>query len=309
MGIFLSILKIIGIILLYILAFVLILVLIILICPIHYEGRAAFNETANVHVKVGWLLIIRVFVDVVENKPDFVVKLFGLRVFPRKKKKGKEKEKDTEKEPAPHILTDEKEEKDDEKPKEETAEEKTDAVTCAEKTEDEEVTEEAEKIPLPEKLENLLERGIYIWDNTTCVIADESSSLFRFFSRKSTKNSIVWTKDFLLKVLNHIRPKKLEGNLEFGMDDPAMTGYIFAGLAQFYDFYYKKFGLMPNFEGQTIKGELEFNGRIVLGYLVVKAGRLYLRKQFRQFIKNAKGLKNETMKNIEKIKDGITNYG
>ena len=87
MGIFLSILKVIGIILLCILAFVLFLVLVVMICPIHYEGTAEFDEKANARIKVGWMLFIRFYLNVVDNKLDYAVKLFGLRVFPRKKKK------------------------------------------------------------------------------------------------------------------------------------------------------------------------------------------------------------------------------
>ena len=313
MGIFLSILKVIGIILLCILAFVLFLVILILVCPINYRGDARFEEKADAHVKVGWMFFIRFYLDVKDNKPDYAAKLFGIRVFPKKKKEEKEDE---------HLFSEAKSEAEDKKTDEKDAdsvkkaEEKTGEKTekkTGEKTEIAEASgneeEQEEKTPLIEKIENLAEKVIHIWDNTTCALADEKSVLFRFISRKSTKNSLIWTKDFLIKVLWHIRPRKLKGSLELGLDDPATTGYIFAALSQFYDAYYENFELTPEFEEKTIKGELELKGHIVLGYIVMKALRLYLRKQFRQFLKNAKGLKNDTMKNIEKIKDGITNYG
>ena len=313
MGIFLSILKVIGIILLCILAFVLFLVILILVCPINYRGDARFEEKADAHVKVGWMFFIRFYLDVKDNKPDYAAKLFGIRVFPKKKKEEKEDD---------HLFSEEESDAEDKKTGDKDAdsvkkaEEKTEEKTgekTGEKTEIAETSgneeEQEEKTPLIEKIENLAEKVIHIWDNTTCALADEKSVLFRFISRKSTKNSLIWTKDFLIKGLWHIRPRKLKGSLELGLDDPATTGYIFAALSQFYDAYYENFELTPEFEEKTIKGELELKGHIVLGYIVMKALRLYLRKQFRQFLKNAKGLKNDTMKNIEKIKDGITNYG
>ena len=309
MGVFLSVLKIIGLILLNILCFVLLLVLIILIAPIHYEGEVSFDEKANAKIKVGWLLFIRFYLNVVDNKLDYAAKLFGLQVFPKKKKKKKGKEEEEEQEEiSGHMISEAKTEPEEEKPEKEAEkkeEEKPEIVEAEEKEEE----KEKDDTPLIDKIGNVVERAVYVVDNTTCALADENSAIFRFLSRRSTKNSFVWTKTFLFKVIKHIKPQKLMGDLELGLDDPAVTGYIFAVLSQFYENYYNTFTLMPNFEEKTIKGKAYFNGRIVLGYIVVKALRLYLRKQFRQFIKNAKALKNDTMKNIEKIKDGITNYG
>ncbi len=189
--------------------------------------------------------------------------------------------------------------------------------------------EESEKQPFLEKIGDKLEKVIGIWDNTMGALNDEEIQLNLFMKRRSTKHSLEWTKQLLLDLCNHARPRELKGELELGLDDPSMTGYI-SILASFcYDVYINTFDFYPNFEEKVIRGRVEFAGRFVLGYILIKCVWLYLGRpfknlfsrfklfkvepyggrEFRLFIKNALALKKDTMKNISKIKDGITNYG
>lgn len=332
MNILLTILKILGIILLWILGILLLLLLIILLAPINYSGKVSYVDTPEVHVKVGWLLFIRVPVDFVNMKLSYAAKVFGIKVYPRGKggDKGDSDEEDAADEKAESVTSDEDESKakkaesekngekaetkKTEKSSEEVGKDKKDAGKADDKeslASDEEDSEEdtKPKEKLTDKLVRIAERLIGIWDNTEKALYDEEKKINLFFRRKTTKNSFEWLKKALFKLAKHILPRKLSGELEFGLDDPAVTGYITALASLFYDVYAENFELTPNFEEKIIKGKVEFKGHIILGYVAVIALRLYLRKQFRTFLKNAFALKDDTMENVEKIKDGIVNYG
>ena len=123
-----------------------------------------------------------------------------------------------------------------------------------------------------------------------------------FFKRKSTKFAIEKIKIALIKILKHIRPRKLKGELEFGLEDPSQTGMILGAVSAFY-ITDDKFILKPNFDEKVIDGRVEFAGHILLGVIVYHALALYLRKQVRQFIHNAQELKDSTMDKVDEIKN------
>ncbi len=101
-----TVLKIIGIVLLWILLIVLFLILLVLFVPVRYKADANIPETEldkgfdleKMHIKAGfsWLLhLISGGIDFPESK-EFTIRVFGIKVFPRKNKDSKEKEQKTE---------------------------------------------------------------------------------------------------------------------------------------------------------------------------------------------------------------------
>ena len=134
-------------------------------------------------------------------------------------------------------------------------------------------------------------------------IADEGKQdVETFFKRKSTKYAIEKIKKALIKILKHICPRKMSGELEFGLEDPSQTGMILGAVSAFY-ITDDKFVLKPNFDEKVIKGRFEFKGHILLGVIVYHALALYLRKQVRMFIHNAQELKDSTMERVDDIKN------
>ena len=103
---FLTVLKIIGIVLLWILLIVLFLILLVLFVPVRYKADANIPETEldkgfdleKMHIKAGfsWLLhLISGGIDYPESK-EFTIRVFGIKVFPRKNKDSKVTEQKTE---------------------------------------------------------------------------------------------------------------------------------------------------------------------------------------------------------------------
>ena len=91
---FLTVLKIIGIVLLWILLIVLFLILLVLFVPVRYKADVDIPETEldngfdveKIQIKAGfsWLLhLLTGGIDYPASK-EFTVKVFGIKVFPRK---------------------------------------------------------------------------------------------------------------------------------------------------------------------------------------------------------------------------------
>lgn len=93
------------------------------------------------------------------------------------------------------------------------------------------------------------------------------------------------------KLLKHIRPKKLRGDVTFGLGDPAGTGTVLAGISALYPLYAGHVVFTPDFDKKELNGSLEMKGRIFLFYVVFTALTVYFNKNVKyviSFIKNSK---------------------
>ena len=80
----------------------------------------------------------------------------------------------------------------------------------------------------------------------------------------------------VIKLVAHIRPRELKGDVTFGMDDPSATGCILAGVSALYPLYAGRFYVTPDFTEKKISGTVEGNGRLMVFY----AGYIALRTWF-----------------------------
>ena len=84
------------------------------------------------------------------------------------------------------------------------------------------------------------------------------------------------------KVLRHVRPRKAEGKLIFGFDDPYRTGQALEAAALLCPLYKNSLRIVPVFDRSVLEGELKFKGRIRLWTLVSAALRLLMDGNFRK---------------------------
>ena len=94
----------------------------------------------------------------------------------------------------------------------------------------------------------------------------------------------VWPR--LKRLLSHILPRRISGNISFGFSDPGTTGAITGIIAMIPLLYETELEIHPDFETEenTIHGHFEAAGRIQLIWVVILIVGLLLDKQFRQFI-------------------------
>lgn len=337
MDIILKILMILGILILAILGLILLILVIVLAAPITYKADASANEgDISAHVLVKWLLFIKVPVSFENKELKYSVKIFGIQIFPKVEKAVKSKKsEETEKTVVQVSKTDEssgagpvageksviseevksetiektvdvKEKTTEPVQKEVVAEdvkteadEKVKVDVKTSETSEETANSEKEKESIWVKLDKLVEKIKNVWG----ICEQEKDEVEKFFKRKSTKYTFEVLKKDILKLLNHIRPRKLTGDVEFGFDDPATTGYALAALSAFYGLYCENLEVSPDFSRKVLNGNLKLSGRIHLGYIVYIGLDVYLRKRVRMFIKNVIALKDITLENVDKIKN------
>lgn len=99
------------------------------------------------------------------------------------------------------------------------------------------------------------------------------------------------------KLLVHISPRKLAGEVSFGTEDPGTTGEILAVASAFYPKYGGKVRINPDFSGKShFAFDLAGAGRIYLFYIVYLLLGLVFSRDARyvwHFIKNEKQSKEE----------------
>jgi hypothetical protein len=164
----------------------------------------------------------------------------------------------------------------------------------------------ADKIrDLAEKLYGKLEALYHKLEEAWKIIEAGGKDVETFFKRKSTKFTLELLKTTLMKLVKHVKPQKLSGELTLGMEDPAITGYICAVMGIFYDDYLEAFEFTPDFTEKKLEGNARASGRLLIGYIIYLALNMYLKKQVRYCIKNIGILKSSTLGRIDEIKSAV----
>ncbi len=114
-----------------------------------------------------------------------------------------------------------------------------------------------------------------------------------FFKNETNKTAVKKIFVSLKKILKHIRPSKVRINMEFGTGDPCQTGQVLGGIAILYGCYGEAIRIIPNFETEIYEGTLFLKGRIRLFTLLIISIKLLINKEFRQFVKNLRAVKEE----------------
>lgn len=94
-------------------------------------------------------------------------------------------------------------------------------------------------------------------------------------------------------LLGHIRPRKLSGYLDFGFDDPSITGRVLGVLSVFLPQVGKTFDINPDFEKSHLECDITSSGRIYLFYLVYIAASTYFNKNIKYVIRYFRHLRKE----------------
>ena len=95
------------------------------------------------------------------------------------------------------------------------------------------------------------------------------------------RNGISYAKKKLFLVIKRVLPKKLEGRIAFGMEDPATTGYIMGGACLFYGLWCRNFSLEPDFENKKLEADISLKGRLVMALLVIPAVKVWFNKDIK----------------------------
>ena len=326
---FLTALKIIGIVILCILAIVLLLLILILFVPIRYKIDASVPETdrnekfdaekISVKAKITWLLhFISAGIDFPNDK-TFIVKVLGIKVFPREKKKDKEAEKKTDTNNDKIETNISYEEKSDmgeldakdvsEKRPEETPEsEKDEGAQKAEDIKDsseennsnctDNLKNEPEDKSLIEiitdffeKIENILKTPQTVLEKiqyTISRVCGKIGMIKTTLENDIFKRAFALVKKKLIKIIKAIMPKKINANILLGTGDPADTAEVMALYSALYPVLCKKVYFEPDFERKVVAADAHIKGRITTFTILVSLAICYFNKDVKKVIKRFK---------------------
>lgn len=281
--ILLSILKIIGIVLACIAGLILLLVFLILLVPLRYRfWGEGMNADIQADGSASWLFgLLSASLHYAENTLVYRVRIAGISL-----KKGDllhpEKSLSEGKDAEPEItkpLENIKAEKDSEK---NTVEQTTVADDLEVPKRIDEPELEKEKEDLSDRIEHFFERLSNKYDSLMKKLEQTENVL----TSKVTGRAVKKVKEQLFHILNHIKPKKIAGNLNFGLEDPANTAIIYGTINILATAMSEgKLIITPEFYQKGISLELMIRGRILIGYLLVCALRVFFNKDVRRVVR------------------------
>ena len=302
MSVVLTVLKILGMVLLGILALVLFLLSVLLLVPVRYAVSGSVGDSVKVSGKAGWLLsAIRYEFSLEDGEVTGGVRIFGFRV----RRKAKVTEAELEEDAAEaELAATELGTEDDAPPAKESGStgqvQEQDDLQC--NNEQKETGNAREKDSGKASTKNVLRKIKSLWQ-TIKELPEKISRQFRKIRRslqnaKSFAERIhklftdelnqyavkkIWAQ--CLYLLGHFRFRKMYTDLTFSLSDPAWTGQALGIFSMIPLFYQYEVHLYPDFESDKlyVQGDFEIKGRIRLVHLVVVTIRLLLDQKVRTF--------------------------
>lgn len=134
------------------------------------------------------------------------------------------------------------------------------------------------KISFSEKISAYWDKIKYtfkkLYDNIKA-LAKKKEKLRRFLTNEIHKNAFLKAVKELKRLLHRLCPEKLEGDIEFGFEDPAYTGYLLAGISLIYPMAGEFLNIRADFENKVLKGSVLAAGKLRLLYILIPAWNLF----------------------------------
>lgn len=257
--IILGILKIIGVLLLVILLLILLLLSFLLFSPVRYGMSGEFYEEVRGEVRVSWLFrIFSVSASFMGKNVKYSIKIFG---FPlgRKKTQAKKAVSTKTAENAKKKAT--------AKP---AAESKAKGVSAP-------AAKEKKTVNFKKKFQNIQE--------TIDHLKKQIERIQQFLQTECTQKTIVHVKKELLSLFLHFRPRKLEGAIRFGLEDPGSTGQMLGYLSILQGLTGNHLRAEGVFDKKTLEGTIFLKGHIRLCHAVKALLGLLLDRNVRITVK------------------------
>ncbi len=118
-------------------------------------------------------------------------------------------------------------------------------------------------------------------------------SIINFVRSRATKKTIKLLLSETVKAIRYVGPKRIEGYLEFGTGEPEYTGIIMAGVSLIKPVYNKNVTIVPNFNELCLVGNATMWGRIRVVYFLRMAIRVWFNKDFRDLRKQYHQMKKD----------------
>lgn len=311
----LLILKVLGITLLILLGIVLLLVLLLLLAPFHYTIDAEYYGDVKAVGRIQWLCFVLDLKGVYgNNKFLYYLKSFGFMISTNDEEdkhyraisdeeaesdKSSDKAKPSEAEKVPvKVVEDEFETYEQEQKAKSEPQKKSIFMRIYEGIES--GLEWVVTIPMRvhDKISELMARILDFFanlaENMNKVIKKRDMILQKITGARSllekpyTKKVLKDGKVLLKKMWKHVRPRKLQGSIHFGLEDPATTGQLLGVVGMLYPVYRNHFVIAPDFEQQIFEGKIYAKGRVQIGRMTFLLLRFMLTRDFFKTVQKAR---------------------
>lgn len=293
-----TILKIIGIILLAILALIVLLLCIVVFTPLRYQISSEIDGTLDslkANIKFSWFFhLISGYFIYEEKEAEFQVKFLGRNI---------DLDKLTEKEDVKSRTEESQEEvKESKEPETTEVSEIPEKVSEKESQSSESEKKSAEKTNKPaadqKKKRKCKPKKQSIWERIKCTIhsaCDKIKALKQkieeikvFINDEIHRSAFVKTLKEIKRLFRFLKPKKFHMNFTFGFENPAQTGQVLGVISMLYPFFAENMDVTPDFENQVLKGDLYMKGHIRGAYAVILVFNLIRDRNIRTTLKNIK---------------------
>ena len=122
-------------------------------------------------------------------------------------------------------------------------------------------------------------------------ITEKKDKISDFLTDETHKNAFLKLKNEAFHLLKKLKPKKIQGEITFGFEDPSLTGRLLAWISMIYPWIGEHTDITPDFEHRTLSGDLSIRGRLYVITPVVTAIRLILSKAVRRSFKDIRNFK------------------
>ena len=323
--IFLTILKIIGILLLVVIGLLILGILAILFVPLRYDGKISYNDKNQcVTTQITWMFRLICIEGGYQEKVYARARLLWFTLW---KWKADEKENDKE----DHLESADYSEEELDRLLEERSQKEESKEEIKEETVKEEIKEETvmeEKLDEPDAEENLTE--VQLTEIEPNEIEPKEVELNEAKSNEAKSNEAESTEkkpkkiqfqqigkrikeikekikhikemasdqrihraillliDGAWKMVRHSLPRKIKGRAKFGFEDPSTTGQILTYVSLLYPCYAKSVELVPMFTEKVIDLDLYFRGRVRLFSLIWICVKIWFDRNFRYLYKKVR---------------------
>lgn len=296
--ILLTILKIIGILLLWMIGIVIAVMLAVLLIPICYEIQGEkIGERIRAGVQISWFFKgLYVKYQWEEKQGKFGVYAFGIELLDTIKKGKERKAQKLAKQKGEKKQTLLKKEKINQEEQQLETKEK-DVVSGKENLDFQKINVSFDKQKTKSKKQWRFGDKIKSLWNTICGIPAKFTTFLEkirltiqqrcakmswwksFIQKDSTKYALTFVLGEGKTMLKHVLPRKLSGNVVYGLEDPALTGQILAIISIFYPYYDRDLEIIPFFDRNILEGRLKIKGHIVLGFLLIHGVKMICNKE------------------------------
>lgn len=313
--IFLTILKIIGILLLVVIGLLILGILAILFVPLRYDGKISYNDKNQcVATQITWLFRLICIEGGYQEKVYARARLLWFTLWKWKadeKENGKEdhlESADYSEEELDRLL---EERSQKEESKEETKEETKEAKVIEEKLDEPDAEEnltEVQPTEVEPKEVELNEAKSNEAESTEAESTEKKPKKIQFqqigkrikeikekikhikemASDQRIHRAVLLLIDGAWKIVRHSLPRKIKGRAKFGFEDPSTTGQILTYVSLLYPCYAKSVELVPMFTEKVIDLDLYFRGRVRLFSLIWICVKIWFDRNFRYLYKKVK---------------------